>query len=159
MQAYLSSTANTDTKLQTLESDLDNSLSLLRQKGELLTSRHKTILKRQAYLMERHYSGQSHSDTDDNFDIKSDSDTGYHEWSDIIKLNIGGEKMAVWQQRDTLTAVNKGSRLEVIFCGRWDDAQPISIARWYNNTATLCCTGKQYNHDCSKTTIKDGSSQ
>ena len=85
MQAYLSSTANTDTKLQTLESNLDNSLSILQQKGELLTSRHKTISKRQVYLMERHYNGQSHSDTDDNSDNESDSDTGLISSNSILE--------------------------------------------------------------------------
>ena len=52
------------------------------------------ILKRQEYLVEHYHSGQSYSYADDNTDTDSDSNAGHHE-SNIIKLNIGGEKMAV----------------------------------------------------------------
>jgi hypothetical protein len=93
MDQYKAAKAITNQKLKALEADILN----LRQTSQVSTQRHSLLLKRQHDLTLQH--GESHAQP-----------------SDIIKLNIGGKKMRVL--RETLTLV-KGSRLEVLFSGRW----------------------------------------
>eukprot|EP01083_Nonionella_stella_P166507 556890_1 len=94
MDQYTAAKAITNQKLKALEADILN----LRQTSQVSAQRHSFLLKRQHDLTLQH--GGSHAQP-----------------SDIIKLNIGGKKMRVL--RETLTLV-KGSRLEVLFSGRWE---------------------------------------
>ena len=94
MEQYNKAKKRTDLKLHALEADVLN----IREKSQILIDRHSALLKRQSDLTKEH--GGS--------DISG---------SDMIMLNVGGTKMCVL--RETLTLV-KGSRLEVLFSGRWE---------------------------------------
>ncbi len=94
MKKYTTAKKQTDRKLNALQ----NKIKDLRIKGDKLTERHSMLLKRQKDLAHQH--GESR--------VKG---------SDMIELNVGGKKMRAL--RETLTLV-KGSRLEVLFGGRWE---------------------------------------
>ena len=77
----------------------DKKLHNIRQRGQRLTQRYSDLLERQHTLT------QQNGGTD----IKG---------SDKIHLNVGGTDM--YALRETLTKI-KGSRLEALFSGRWED--------------------------------------
>ena len=95
MDQYNVAKALTDKTLQALEAHI---LSI-RQRSQQLMERHSDLLDRQLDLQDKH-GGSSIKGTDN------------------IHLNVGGTEMYVL--RDTLTQI-KGSRLEVLFSGRWED--------------------------------------
>ena len=84
-----------DHKLDALAANLQS----LRQKSEDLNKRRTDLIKRQNDMTLIH----------GDFNVKP---------SDMIHFNVGGTEMHVL--RSTLTLV-KGSRLEVLFCGRWEN--------------------------------------
>jgi len=78
---------------------LESSMKKIYDEHQALKSRHKDIIDRQEALVYQH--GGENSKT-----------------SDIIRLNVRGTE--VFARRDTLTGV-KGSRLEALFSGRWEN--------------------------------------
>jgi hypothetical protein len=94
MEQYELCKGITNQKLKALEADILN----LRQNSEVSAQRHSLLLTRLHDLSRQNGESQVRP-------------------SDIIKLNVGGKKMRVI--RETLTLV-KGSRLEVLFSGRWE---------------------------------------
>lgn len=89
----------TEQKLQALE----NAISTLRKKSDYLNQRQSDILQRQQDL-------KTNQLDDSGSKVK---------YSEQIHLNVGGTDMHVL--RETLTLI-QGSRLELLFCGRWDDS-------------------------------------
>jgi hypothetical protein len=85
--------------LDALEKELDNGITKLKEEHEAIKKRHEELLDRQDALT--HKNGGDHTKP-----------------SDIIKLNIRGTEM--FARRDTLMIV-KGSRLEALFSGRWEN--------------------------------------
>ena len=85
----------TDERLLALEDHILN----IRQRGQYITQRHSNLLERQ-----RDLTGQNGRPN-----IKG---------SDKIHLNVGGTEMSAL--REMLTLI-KGSRLDVLFSGRWDN--------------------------------------
>lgn len=75
--------------------------SIRHERGQKLTQRHSDLLDRQRNLTQQN-GGSS--------DIKE---------SDKIQLNVGGTEIIAL--REILTTI-KGSRLEALFCGRWEDS-------------------------------------
>jgi hypothetical protein len=86
-------------KIDAKAAELTERIRKLTSVSEALQKRHQDILKRQNALKEDH--GGS--------DVSP---------SDVIQLNVGGTEMIA--RRGTLTAI-KGSRLEVLFSGRWEN--------------------------------------
>ncbi len=99
MENYFAAKAKTDQHLEDSEKKIDDALSDLREKGQALIARHDSILKRKRYLNEK--DGESH--------VRG---------ADMMKLNVGGKTMKI--RRDTLSII-KGSRLENLFSGAWDE--------------------------------------
>jgi hypothetical protein len=97
MEQYKATSQNTDSNLRALQADIE----AVRQKSKALGDRYSSLLQRQHDLVKRH-GGVDISD------------------SDQIHLNVGGTKM--YALRETLALI-KGSRLEVLFSGRWEDKQ------------------------------------
>lgn len=86
-------------KINAKAAELDERIRKLTSVSEALQRRHQDILKRQNALKQDH--GGS--------DVRP---------SDVIRLNVGGTEMIA--RRGILTAI-KGSRLEVLFSGRWEN--------------------------------------
>ena len=97
MEQYRAASQNTDTKLRALLADIE----AVRQKSKILEDRYSSLFQRRRDLVSRH-GGANISD------------------SDQIHLNVGGTRM--YALRETLVLI-KGSRLEVLFSGRWEDKQ------------------------------------
>lgn len=95
MEQYKATSQNTDSNLRALQADIE----AVRQKSKALGDRYSSLLQRQHDLVKRH-GGVDISD------------------SDQIHLNVGGTKM--YALRETLALI-KGSRLEALFSGRWED--------------------------------------
>jgi hypothetical protein len=98
-QSYSFAKNTTDQTLTALQKELDKSFTSTRRKAEELSDRHEKIIKRQKVFTEQN--------------------GGYLVSSnDIITINIGGTILSV--RREILTLI-KGSRLEVLFSGRWEN--------------------------------------
>ena len=94
MDPYKQALQATDSKKQALDDDILHIRDLYKQQ----LKRHNDLLARQTDLM--NINGGSNIQA-----------------SDVIHLNVGGTKMHIL--RETLTLI-KGSRLEVLFSGRWE---------------------------------------
>jgi hypothetical protein len=87
------------TAIEELDEMLGSSLKKINNEHQALKNRHKHIIDRQEALTYQH--GGEHSKP-----------------SDIICLNLRGTEL--FASRNTLTVV-KGSRVEALFSGRWED--------------------------------------
>ena len=98
-QSYSSVKDITDKTLETLQKELDNSFVKTRKRAEEVSERHNELIKRQKIFSEQN-GGYLIND------------------NDIIKINVGGTFLSV--RRETLSSI-KGSRLEALFSGRWEN--------------------------------------
>jgi hypothetical protein len=88
-----------DCGLDALEKELDSSINKLKDEHQALKEHHQDLIDRQDAIAHKHGGENSKS-------------------SDIIRLNVRGTEM--FARRDTL-AIVKGSRLEALFSGRWEN--------------------------------------
>ena len=81
----------------------DDKIQSIRQKGQQLTKRYSDLCERRQNLTQQKNDGSNPSVVNH---------------TDKIHLNVGGTEM--YATRETLTKI-KGSRLEALFNGRWED--------------------------------------
>jgi hypothetical protein len=99
MLSYSNARSTTDLTLTALQKELDTSFTRTRKRAEALSDRQQELEKRQKVFTEQN-GGYLVSD------------------DDHIKINVGGSTLSV--RREILTLI-KGSRLEILFSGRWEN--------------------------------------